>query len=570
MEAMMQDAYIIILGGIFFLNKNLKVIFLGGVGEIGKNMTVLEYEDDIIVIDAGLTFPNDEMPGIDHVIPDIAYLNANKSKIRGIVLTHGHEDHIGALPYVLKDIKVPVYGTRLTLALLEHKLKEHIIENVDLKSVKPRSIIKLGCFTVEFIKVCHSVAGSCALSITTPTGVVFHTGDFKIDHTPIDGEVTDLNRIAEIGRRGVLLLLAESTNVERQGSTMSEATVGRALDNILAEEKDKRIIVATFASNIHRLQQILDLAVKHKRKVAFSGRSMLNVVEVSSKIGELKYDKNLIVEIDKVSKIADKDLLIISTGSQGEPMSALTRMASGDFNKITIGINDTIIISASPIPGNEKDVYKVINNLYRKGANVIYDSLAEVHVSGHACVEELKLIHRLLSPQFFIPVHGEYRHLIKHAKLAASLGMPKDSILIPDLGNSVEVSKTGIKIKGNVPAGHVLVDGLGIGDVGSVVLRDRIHLSEDGLIVVVVAVDMTSGEITSGPELISRGFMYIKEGDTLVEEAKNAVLSSISGFEIKSNADVGELKNQIRKDLRYLLFKKTKRNPMILPIILEG
>ncbi len=535
----------------------LKVIFLGGVGEIGKNMTALEFGDDIIIVDCGSAFPNGDMPGVDLVIPDIAYLTANRDKVRGIVLTHGHEDHIGALPYILKELRVPVYGTRLTLALLESKFREHRMDNVNLVSVKPQSVITLGKhFKVEFVRVSHSVAGSCALAITTPVGVVFHTGDFKVDYTPIDGNVIDLQRIAELGQRGVLLLLGESTNVERKGSSMSEATVGNSLNGIFAENSDRRIFIATFASNIHRLQQIIDLAKKYKRKIAFSGRSMINVAECAAKIGELKYNKDDVVDIEKINKVEDKDLVIITTGSQGEPMSALTRMASDEFSKVRLGYNDTVVISASPIPGNERMVYNVINNLYRHGVRVIYERLAEVHVSGHACQDELQLIHSLIKPKYFIPVHGEFRHLKKHAELAMRMGMPSSNIILTDIGNCVLVSKKTIKFGDNVPAGYLLVDGLGVGDVGSVVLRDRKHLSEDGLFVIVVGVNTVSGEVTA-VEITSRGFAYQKEDD-LFEEAKE-----IAG-------DYNGLKNSIRKELKNFLFRKTRRNPMILSLILEN
>lgn len=548
----------------------LKVIFLGGVGEIGKNMTALEFGEDIIVVDCGSAFPNGDMPGVDLVIPDISYLSANRDRVRGIVLTHGHEDHIGGLPYILKELNVPVYGTRLTLALIESKFREHRMENINLISVKPQSVITLGKnFKVEFVRVSHSVAGSCALAITTPVGLVFHTGDFKVDYTPIDGNMIDLQRIAELGQRGVLLLLAESTNVERKGSSMSEATVGNSLNNIFAENSDRRIFIATFASNIHRLQQIIDLAAKYKRKVAFSGRSMINVAECAAKIGELKYDKEAVIDIEKINKVEDKDLVIITTGSQGEPMSALTRMASDEFNKVRLGYNDTVVISASPIPGNERMVYNVINNLYRHGVRVIYERLAEVHVSGHACQDELQLIHSLIKPKFFIPVHGEYRHLKKHAELAMRMGMPSSDIILTDIGNCVQVTKRSIRFADNVPAGYLLVDGLGVGDVGSVVLRDRKHLSEDGLFVVVVGVNTVSGEVTA-VEITSRGFAYQKEDD-LFEEAKEIVRKVVAQTDVKEVAgDYNGLKNSIRKELKSFLFRKTHRNPMILSLILEN
>ena len=551
--------------------QQLKISFLGGVGEIGKNMTALEYGDDIIVIDAGLSFPNEEMPGIDLVIPDITYLKNNYDKIKGIVITHGHEDHIGALPFILKDLKVPIFATKLTLALLENKFKENNNRDIKANIVKPGSVVKLGKhFSVEFIKVNHSIAGSCALAIATPVGVIFHTGDFKIDYTPVDGGIIDLHRIAELGRKGVLLMMAESTNVERQGFTMSETTVGQSLNTIFADNQERRIFVATFASNIHRLQQIIDLAVKYNRKVAFSGRSMLNVVDCALKIGELHIDKNIVVDVEKTNKLADKQLVIITTGSQGEPMSALTRMASDDFNKITIGNNDTIIISASPIPGNEKLITRVINNLYRKGAKVIYEALEQVHVSGHACREELKLIHTLVSPRYFIPVHGEYKHLKQHADLAERLGMNPGRILLPDIGTQVLLTKDYMKAGDNIPAGFLLVDGLGVGDVGSVVLRDRKHLSEDGIIVIVVAINTLAFEVT-GLDVISRGFVYNKEADTLMDDARDTVKQSILNTDIReSNDEFSVLKSNIRKDLKNFLFKKTHRSPMILPIIIES
>ncbi len=547
----------------------LKVIFLGGVGEIGKNMTALEFGGDIIVIDSGSCFPNVDMPGIDLVIPDTTYLLANKDRVRGIVLTHGHEDHIGALPYVLKDLNVPVYGTKITLALVDAKLREQKVENVRLNIVKPGSTVQFGCFKVEFVNVSHSIAGSCALSITTPVGTVFHTGDFKVDFTPIDGNVIDLQRIAEIGNRGVLLLLCESTNIERKGSSMSEATVGASFDGIFADNPERRIIIATFASNIHRLQQIIDLAVKYKRKVAFCGRSMINIAAAAAKIGELRYSDDLVVDIDKIKNIDDKNLVIISTGSQGEPMSALTRMASDEMSKVRLGYNDTVIISASPIPGNERMVYNVINNLYRHGCKVIYESLAEVHVSGHAYQEELKLMHALLKPKFFMPVHGEHRHQKKHAELAMRIGMPSSSIIVPDIGNQILVTRRTMKAGDNVPAGAVLVDGLGVGDVGSTVLRDRKHLAEEGLFVIVIGVDREEGKILS-VDVISRGFVYAENAEGLMEEAKKLVLRVSAKSDLKEIEDLTVYKNMIRREMKSFLYKETRRSPMILPIVTES
>lgn len=548
----------------------LKVIFIGGVGEIGKNMTALQYDDEIIVIDCGCTFPDSDMPGIDLVIPDDTYLLANKDKVKGVVLTHGHEDHIGALPYILKDLNVPVYGTKLTLALVDAKLREQKVEG-NLNVVKSKSIVSLGeNFKVEFVKVSHSIAGSCALAITTPIGVVFHSGDFKVDFTPIDGNLIDLRRISEIGSKGVLLMMCESTNIERPGSSMSESNVGASLNHIFAENADRRIFVATFASNIHRLQQIVDIAKKYKRKVAFGGRSMINIVECATKIGELKLDKANIIDIEQINKEEDKNLCIITTGSQGEPMSALTRIASDEFNKVTIGYNDTVIISASPIPGNERMVYNVINNLYRRGAKVIYESLAEVHASGHACQDEIKLMHSLIKPKFFIPVHGERRHLQKHAELAVKMGTPPTNIVITDIGNVVEVTKNSIRIGDNVPSGCLLVDGLGVGDVGSVVLRDRKHLAEEGMLVAVIGVNSLSGEVY-GVDITSRGFMYSKdESEKLLAEAKDVTKNALEGIDLKGVGDWTAVKNQVRKELKNLFFKRTRRNPMIIPVIMEN
>ncbi len=547
-------------------NKNqLKVRFLGGVGEIGKNMTALEYGKDIIVIDAGLTFPSSEMPGIDLVIPDISYLVQNKDKIRGIVLTHGHEDHIGGLPYILKDINVPVYGTKLTLMLCEHKLKEQRLNDYTLNCVKTGGIVKLGCFSVEFIHVNHSIPGSCALSINTPVGTVFHSGDFKIDLTPINGEMIDIPRISEIGKKGVTLLLCESTNVEQEGYTMSEHVVGETLDRLFADNLRRRIIVATFATNVHRLQQIIDLAYKHKRKIAFSGRSMLNVVDAASKVGEINIPDNMVVDIEKIKNVADKDLCIISTGSQGEPMSALTRMAAGDYNQVQVGSNDTIIISASPIPGNERSIYQVINNLYRKGAEVIYKSITKIHVSGHACQEELKILHTLLKPKFFIPVHGEYRHLKKHCNLAKSIGMKDNNMLICEIGDTVELTSKSMKRGEQFQAGARYIDGLSIDDSESVV-RDRKHLSEDGIIVAVCCISEYTGDIMTDPDIINKGSIL---SDEQVVEAKKIVYKTLYSFDLKSSADLSEIRNSIRKNLRNYVFKKTKKNPMILPIITQ-
>lgn len=542
-------------------------MFLGGIGEIGKNMTVIEYGNDIIVVDAGMSFPNEELPGIDYVLPDITYLKDNKAKIRAIFLTHGHEDHIGGLSYALKEFNVPVYGTKLTLMLAENKLREHRISDAQLNCIKPKNHVQAGCFDVEFISVCHSIAGSVALAINTPVGLVFMTGDYKIDFTPIGTDMTDLPRMTELGKRGVLLLLADSTNIEREGYTMSERTVGETFDELFAKNAERRIIVATFASNVHRLQQVLDVSKKYNRKVAFSGRSMLNILDAATKIGELKYEKDSVVDIENISSIADKNLTIMSTGSQGEPMSALTRMAMGSFNKVNISSNDTIILSASPIPGNERMVYTVINNLYKKGAEVVYSMLEKVHVSGHACQEEAKLIHSILKPKFFMPVHGEYRHLIQHKNLAMSLGQREDNIMIAEIGNIVEIDRQSIKKNGTVPSGSLLVDGLGIEDIGSIVLRDRKHISEDGIIVAVIGINEDNGEITAGPEIISRGFMS-KDPESFNESIKQVVLNTLHNLELKTCPRT-EIQGAVRKDLRNYIFKKAKSSPMILPFIIQ-
>lgn len=544
--------------------KILKVRFLGGVGEIGKNMTALEYGKDILVIDAGLTFPGDNMPGVDLVIPDVTYLAENKNRIRGIVITHGHEDHIGGLPYILKEINAPVFGTKLTLTLIENKLKEQKLADVSLNCIRPGSIIKLGCFAVEFINVNHSIAGAVGLAVTTPAGVVFHSGDFKIDFTPVNGDTMDLSRISEIGKKGVLLMMADSTNIEIEGTTMSESVVKDTLDHVFGDNVKRRLIIATFASNVHRLQQILDLAVKYRRKVAFSGRSMINIAEAAAKIGELKIPDGLIIDVEKTKSFKDEQIVIISTGTQGEPMSALTRMASGEFNKVVIGENDTVVISASVIPGNEKMIYGVINNLYRLGAEVIYESLEPIHVSGHACRGELRVLHSLVRPKYFIPVHGEYRHLKKHAALAESMGMKKSDIYIADIGDTVEFTAKGMRSGEKFPAGSRFVDGLGIDGADSFVLRDRIHLSEDGLVVVVVGVDELSAQLTS-LEIVSKGLVL---SEALIGDVRANVINAIKQTDLKEVSDEEELKRIISKSIKNYLFRATKKNPMILPVIL--
>lgn len=549
--------------------RKLKVIPLGGLGEIGKNITVFEYGDDIFVVDCGIAFPEDDMLGIDLVIPDISYLTKNREKVRGIVLTHGHEDHIGALPYVLKDLNVPVYGTKLTLGLLEQKLEEHgLLNNVVLNVVKHSDVIELGCFKVEFIRSTHSIADSTALAIFTPVGTIFHTGDFKIDYTPIEGEPIDLARLAELGKKGVLLLMCDSTNVEREGYTMSEKTVGETFDEIFMNAKN-RILVATFASNVHRIQQIVNAAIKFGRKIAICGRSMVNVVNVAMELGYMNVPEGLIIDIDHINKYPPEKIVIITTGSQGEPMSALTRMASGDHKKVEIIPGDLVIISANPIPGNEKLVSRVVNDLFKKGAEVIYESLADIHVSGHASQEELKLIHRLIRPKYFMPVHGEYRHLKRHANLAVELGMSPENIFIMDIGKVLELTNDSAKINGSVNAGRVLVDGLGVGDVGNIVLRNRKHLSQDGLIVVVITIEGDTGNVIAGPDVISRGFVYVRESEDLMEEIREVCKAALQKCNDKKKNDWSTKKSIIRDALRDFLYERTKRRPMILPIIME-
>ena len=544
----------------------LKITFLGGVGEIGKNMTAFEYNNEIVVVDAGLTFPDDDLPGVDIVIPDISYLVENKSKIKALLLTHGHEDHIGAVPFFLQQINVPIYGTRLTLALVENKMKEYPDIKYRAIAVKPRNVLKIGNFSIEFIKVSHSIAGALALSITTPAGTVVHTGDFKIDYEPIDGEMTDLPRLGEIGRKGVNLLLCESTNVCRKGYSMSEKSVGRALDEIIKNHANNRIIVATFASNIHRMQQIMDIAEKYKRKIAFTGRSMVNVSEVAMKLGELSFNRDNIIDIEKVDKLADNEVLILTTGSQGEPMSALTRMAMGEFKSLKIRENDLVILSASPIPGNEKNVYNVINALYKLGADVIYDELADVHTSGHACQEELKLMHSLVKPKFFIPVHGEYRHLKTHKELAMRLGMPERNILLATIGMQVEMSANAIKEVGYVKAGQRLVDGFGIGDMDSNVLRERKQLAEDGICVVCVNINNVAGEVSGEPFIITRGVVYADEQESFVQDAKACIISSLKESDLRG-VDPSVIRSSLKRNVSNFIFRRTKRRPMILTIV---
>ncbi len=555
---------------LFKKNTNkVKVMALGGLNEIGKNMTVIEYKDEIVVIDAGLSFPEDEMLGIDIVIPDITYLLKNKDKVKGIFITHGHEDHIGALPYILKKLDVPVYGTRLSIGLIEVKLKEHKLNNVKLNVVTPKQTIKLKNISVEFIKNNHSIPGSCSLAIHTEQGVIFHTGDFKIDLTPIDGDVMDIHRICELGSQGVLLLLADSTNVSKPGFTMSEKTVGAGLDDLFRKANGSRVIVATFASNIHRLQQIIDMAVKFNRKVAVSGRSMINVIGVAKELGYLDMEDDTLIDLNDISKYKDNELVIITTGTQGEPMSALARMASDEHKKVEIKAGDLVIISAHPIPGNEKLISKVINLLFEKGARVVYNDIADIHVSGHAAQEDLKLINRMVKPKFFMPVHGEYRMLSRHAALAQELGMPEQNTFVMQTGQVLELDRNSAKVTTTIPTGNVLVDGLGVGDVGNIVLRDRKHLSEDGLMVVVVTISKEDGKVLAGPDIISRGFVYVRESEDLMDGAKNIIKDVLNECEEKNIKEWAYLKNNIKENLKDYLYTKTKRNPMILPIIME-
>ena len=546
----------------------LKVISLGGLQEIGKNITVLEYGDDIIIIDCGVAFPEDDMLGIDLVIPDFTYLIKNKDRVRGIFLTHGHEDHIGAIPYILRDISVPIYATRLTLALVENKLKEHVLK-ADMVCMAAGDSVVLGHFKIEFIRVTHSIADSCALAIFTPSGTVIHSGDFKVDYTPIQGESIDLQRFAELGRKGVLLFMCESTNVEQPGYAMSERTVGAIFDNIFDESPTQRILVATFSSNIHRIQQAVNSAVKHGRKVAVVGRSMVNVVKVAIELGYLTIPDGVLIDLAEVKNYTDDKLVIMTTGSQGEAMSALTRMAFSEHKQIEIRPNDKIIISASPIPGNEKTISRLINELMSHGADVIYSGLMDVHVSGHAKQEEIKLLHALVKPKFLMPIHGEYRHLKQHKDLAVSLGMDKENVFLMSIGDVLEVTANTAKVSGVVPSGQVLVDGLGVGDVGNVVLRDRRILSQDGLMIVVMSIDRATGLVEAGPDIISRGFVYVRESDEIMNEAKSVVRNAMNTCQQKHITDWGYIKSMLKDTLREYLWQKTKRTPMILPIIME-
>ncbi len=555
------------------LKRKLKVMFLGGVGEIGKNMTVFEYGDSIVVIDAGMSFPGSDMPGVDVVIPDFTYLVENRQKIKGILLTHGHEDHIGAIPYLVEKLggKVEIYGTKLTLALVENKLVEHnSLSKVNFVTVSDKSVVSLGDFTAEFIHVSHSVAGSMAICLRTPVGVVLHTGDFKIDYTPLGNEIMNLNRIAEVGKQGVLLLMSESTNVEKPGYTMSESVVEDTMNKVFHDAKGRRIIVATFASNVDRLGMIIELARLYKRKIAVSGRSMVKYIETACRVGQMSVDNDMFVDIDKISNIDDGKLVILSTGSQGEPMSALTRMASGEFNKLQIGTNDTIVISANPIPGNERDIYNVINKLYRLGAVVVYSALQAVHVSGHACQEELKLVYTLVKPKYFIPIHGEYRHLKQHAMLVEKLGHKTSNVIIPDIGDCVELDKSTFKVTGTVVSGNIMVDGLGVGDVGNIVLKDRLSLAEEGILVCSVGIDVKTAKVMSRVEVASRGCFFAGDSnvDNPLDELKVLLTQEINAT-LKNGYSVAAVKTAIQRTAKHFFRVKLKRNPVVLPLVLE-
>ena len=549
----------------------LRVIPLGGLNEIGKNITVLEYANDIIVIDCGLAFPDDDMLGIDLVIPDITYLEENADRIRGILLTHGHEDHIGAIPYILRSINPAIYGTKLTLGILRNKLSEHSLPYApDLRCVSAGDTLKLGEFSVEFIHVNHSIADACCLAITTPQGVVVHSGDFKLDLTPIDGEMMNITRLGEIGKKGVMLFMCESTNAERPGFTPSEKTVGKSLDYIFNTNTDRRIIIATFSSNVHRVQQIINISHRYKRKVAITGRSMLNIVSAAVELGYMNVPEGVLIDISEIRRYKPEEITVVTTGSQGEPMSALYRMAFSDHSQITLGRGDLVVLSSSPIPGNEKLVNRIINELIKNGVSVLHDRAVEVHVSGHACAEELKLMNALLKPKYFMPVHGEYRHLYANRDIALEMGVPSENIFISDIGRVLEIDKKGARFAETVPSGKVLVDGYGVGDVGNIVLRDRKHLSQDGLIVVVASVDTESGLLLSGPDVVSRGFVYVREAEELMEEIRQIAADVICRCLERRSCDRMELKNALRDDLTKFLYAKTKRKPMVLPIIMNA
>ena len=549
----------------------IRIIPLGGLGEVGKNITAIEYENDMIVVDCGIGFPDDDMPGIDLVIPDFNYLETNRDKLRGVLLTHGHEDHIGAIPYLLRTVNPPVYGTPLTLGIIRNKLQEHVLPNKpDLRTVNAGDCVKLGAIEVEFIHVNHSIADACALAIRTPLGTLVHTGDFKLDTSPIDGEMMDIVRLGEIGREGVLMLMCESTNAERPGHTPSERKVGSSLEYIFSTHTKKRIIIATFSSNVHRVQQIIDTSVRHKRKVAITGRSMLNIVSAATELGYMKVPAGVLVDLNDIKRYKPGELTLITTGSQGEPMSALYRMAFSDHSQVSLDANDVVVLSASAIPGNEKLVGRIINELSKNEVEVLHDAVVEVHVSGHACQEELKLMLALTKPKYVMPIHGESRHLAANRELARYMGIKDQNIFLSEIGKVLEIDASGARFTGTVPAGKVLVDGYGIGDVGNIVLRDRRHLAQDGLIVVVATVDTDEGLLLSGPDIVSRGFVYVREAEELMEEARqvayDAIMDVLDGY---GQIDRMQLKKRVKDDLTKYLYTKTKRRPMILPVIMN-
>ena len=548
----------------------LRIIPLGGLQEIGKNMTAVEYGDDMVIIDAGMGFPDEEMPGVDLVIPDISYLVKNAHKVRGILITHGHEDHIGAVPYILKQINVPIYGTRLALGIIEGKLEENPPDyQPELYTVEAGDVLSLGVFKAEFVHVNHSIADACAISLKTPVGVLFHTGDFKLDVSPIDGRIMDLTRIGEIGKAGVEILLCESTNAERAGYSSSERTVGGSLERIFLQYEDRRIIIATFSSNVHRVQQIIDASHRHGRKVAILGRSMVNVIGAATELGYMEFPEGVLIDASDIKRYKPEQLTLITTGSQGEPMSALYRIAFSEHDRVKLSPSDVVVISASAIPGNEKLVGKIVNALVKNGVKVVNDTVEDVHVSGHAFAEELKLMMALLRPKYFMPVHGEYRHLYANKELAEFMGIPSSNIFVSEVGRVLEIDKKGARFAGEVPAGKVLVDGSGVGDIGSIVLRDRKHLAEDGLVVVVATVDTSYKMIASGPDLVSRGFVYVKESEELMEGARETARTSIERALSRRNYDWAQIKTQIKDDLARYIYKNTKRRPMILPVIMD-
>ena len=549
----------------------IRVIPLGGLSEIGKNLTIIEGEDDIIILDCGLGFPEEDMLGVDLVIPDFSYLEANRDKIRGVVLTHGHEDHIGAIPYLLRQFNIPIYGTKLTLGIIKNKLSEHALPyEADLRRVSAGDTVKLGAFSVEFIHVNHSIADACALAISTPLGMIVHSGDFKLDLTPIDGEMMNITRLGELGKKGILLLMCESTNAERPGFTPSERKVGKSLESIFAMNRDKRIVISTFSSNVHRVQQIINISVAHGRRVAITGRSMLNIIGAATELGYMNVPEGVIVDVSELRRFKPSEITLITTGSQGEPMSALYRMAFGEHAQVTLGQSDLVVLSSSAIPGNEKLVGRIINELTKNGVSVLHDAVAEIHVSGHACQEEIKLLTALLKPKYYMPVHGECRHLAANRELARDMGIDDNKIFISDIGKVLEIDVKGARFAGSVPAGRVLVDGYGVGDVGNIVLRDRRHLAEDGLIVVVATVDINARLMLSEPEIVSRGFVYVRESEELMEEIRQIATDAINKcLDRRASIDRMAIKNAIKDEVSKHLYSKTKRKPMLLPVIID-